>query len=99
MRRVWIKFLHANQREWDRENQAAGQVSPQQDKEYGSNHSGLSVFSTIGCARAGVRACFSDSNSALSEKLMMVRISTIAPRTIKSWTLGFISVSMKRIIL
>src|SRR5262245_7142291 len=94
MRRVRINLVHANQRERDGENQAASQVSLQQDKEHGGCHTGLSALSLFGCAKAEVKVSFCGFNSALSEKLMTVRIKTIAPSTIKSWTLGFSRVSM-----
>src|SRR6266704_4828805 len=67
VRRVRVNLLHANQSEWDGEHQPASQVSCKQDQEYRCNHGVLVPPSPIRWERVGVRACFSDFNSALSE--------------------------------
>jgi hypothetical protein len=62
------------------ESQATRQINSQRDKKCSGDH----FTSTF----------LSDFNSALSEQLIIVRMTMIAPSTIKSWTLGFISVSI-----
>ncbi|MBI3417090.1 MAG: hypothetical protein HY043_17495 [Verrucomicrobia bacterium] len=41
VRRVWVNLLHANQSEWDGEDQPASQISTKQNQKYSGDHGGV----------------------------------------------------------